>query len=462
MASVSVPRVSDRSLLNFFIDETLMKYKELGLSDSSTCSVSLGGFTINVDAKGSCAQPDTLEELYSNKQVASSITRITINGQSLSGCTIYYERSTDSFIDQLAVTQDPNRRVNELSSRIFRHLNNLLIKGAEPCFGGGANNALEVASAHHEVLTRLEGLSAELIEKQVKQVQDLERDKQKFLDDRGADFAKKVNDQDEAYSKKVAELDEQYKLRSQELDDWQQRIDDADNTSTRRKTTTRTLDEAQVKARGFNFSTNVTDRSKKAVQFAMALVAIGVLGLAFSLYELWTIHNIEISTRTSLINAMLDGKIKESTAIEAPTTQLTYFLFFRILASSALVVSSIVYLIRWHNSWADRIAQQELDNQIFIRDLNRAQLAVEMSLEWNEKKDGEIPHRLLESLTEGLFKPKEATNKELLHPAEQIAAALLKTADKVTLPLGGSTVETTGKKLRKTRAVSPVPEKKAG
>lgn len=62
-------------------------------------------------------------------------------------------------------------------------------------------------------------MSAELIEKQVKQVQELERDKQKFLDERAKDFAEKVNYQDEVFSKKVAELDEQYRRRNQELDE---------------------------------------------------------------------------------------------------------------------------------------------------------------------------------------------------------------------------------------------------
>ena len=401
--------------------------------------MSLGGFTLQVDIREASHHKNILEELRNNKNAASSITSISIESTSLSGSLIRYIRAKDNFIDQLEVTNGQYGRVEEIASNAFRHLNSLLLQGAESTFNNTNESSLQIASAHHEVLTRLEGMSAELIEKQVKHVQELERDKQKFLDERAEDFAEKVNSQDEVFSKKVAELDEQYRRRNKELDERQQKIDDADNTSTRRKTTTRTLDEAQIKARGFNFSENVNRNSKKASQFAMALVIIGAFGLILSLYEFWSISLVA------------------NTNQEAPTPsdQLTYFLYFRILASSALLVSSIVYLIRWYNSWADRIAQQELDNQMFIRDLNRAQLAVEMSLEWNEKKDGEIPPRLLESLTEGLFKPKDAPNKELLHPAEQIAAALIKTSDKVTLPFAGGTVETNGKKLGNTKPVIP-------
>ncbi|MGF1826890.1 hypothetical protein [Vibrio splendidus] len=439
MGSVSVPRVSDERLLKFFIDETLMNFEKFELGESAQCTVSLGGFTLRVDIREASIHKDILEELRNNKNAASSITSITIESTSLSGSLIRYTRATDNFIDQLEVTNGNSRKVEERASNVFRHLNSLLLQGVETTFDNINESSLQIASAHHEVLTRLEGMSAELIEKQVKQVQELERDKQKFLDERAEDFAEKVNSQDEVFSKKVADLDEQYRRRNQELDERQQKIDDADNTSTRRKTTTRTLDEAQIKARGFSFSENVNRNSKKASQFAMALVIVGAFGLLLSLYEFWSISFVANTSQEAL----------------TPSDQLTYFLYFRILASSALLVSSIVYLIRWYNSWADRIAQQELDNQMFIRDLNRAQLAVEMSLEWNEKKDGEIPPRLLESLTEGLFKPKDSPNKELLHPAEQIAAALIRTSDKVTLPFAGGTVETSGKKLGHAKPIVP-------
>lgn len=439
MGSVSVPRVSDQRLIKLFIDETLMKFEMFELDESAQCTVSLGGFILQVDVREASRHKNILEELRNNKSAASSITSITIESPSFSGSVIRYIRSADSFIDRLDVTDGNRRRIEEQTSNVFRHINNLLLQGAETTFGNVNESSLQVAAAHHEVLTRLEGMSAELIEKQVKQVQELERDKQKFLDDRAEDFAEKVNSQDEVFSKKLAELDEQYKRRNKELDERQQKIDDADNTSTRRKTTTRTLDEAQIKARGFSFSENVSRNSKRASQFAMALVIIGVLGLILSLYEFWSMSYTSNTNQETL----------------TPSDQLTYFLYFRILASSALVVSSIVYLIRWYNSWADRIAQQELDNQMFIRDLNRAQLAVEMSLEWNEKKDGEIPPRLLESLTEGLFRQKDTPNKELLHPAEQIAAALVRTSDKVTLPFARGTVETNGRKLSNAKPVTP-------
>lgn len=219
------------------------------------------------------------------------------------------------------------------------------------------------------------------------------------------------------------------------------------------------------------------------------LIIIGFIGLVFSLFELNTVRETAItsgvsyglssqgisassgtgdhlisgahqlvvsdklseeSTGTPSVSAGTGGYITASTDTSM-TQQYIYFLYLRIFACSTLLVSSVVYLIRWYNSWANRIAQQELDNQMFIRDLNRAQLAVEMALEWHDKKDGNVPPRLLESLTEGLFKPKDTPPQDLLHPAEQIAAALVRTSEKITLPFNGGTIETTGKAIRKAK-----------
>ncbi|WP_150141366.1 hypothetical protein [Candidatus Enterovibrio escicola] len=453
MSAVSVPRLGDREMLILFIDETLMKYEDLGLSENATCTVSQGGFSFTVDIRGASNKKDILDDLRSDQLQSTSVTRLTIQDEKLDGCTVYFKRNLGVFIDEIGTTENKQRTISELTSNLFRHINRGLNQHASFIYDHKDENSLQIASAHHEVLTRLEGLSAKLIEKQVKQVQDLERDKQQFLDERGADYVKKVNEQDEAYSKKITELEDQYKKRSEELDVKQKKLDDADNTSTRRKTTTRTLEEAQEKAKKFSFSSNVGIRTSSALSLGLLLVFIGALTVYLASIELSKTQTSYTNYLNSLLMEGPSGAEKLSITADTITKQAIYFLYIRILLGSALMISSIIYLIRWFNNWADRIAQQELDNQIFIRDLNRAQLAVEMSLEWHEKKDGEIPSRLLESLTEGLFKPKDAPNKELLHPAEQIATALLKTADKVTLPVGQGTIETSGKKMGKAKPV---------
>ena len=115
-------------------------------------------------------------------------------------------------------------------------------------------------------------------------------------------------------------------------------------------------------------------------------------------------------------------------------TEMMWFLYVRVFLGSVLFLSSTLYLIKWINSWTDRIAQQELENQKFVRDLNRAHLTVEMCLEWNEKKDGQIPEQLLAAMTEGLFKDKAQSNTEVTHPIDQLASALVKSSEKIEFP----------------------------
>jgi hypothetical protein len=446
MAEISVPRLSDKALLKIFIDETLMRHSELGLTDKATVAFGIGANSFTVDINGGGLQP-LLNKLLEDDSFGTKIHVINIRDVGLSQhFVVSYKRSAISFIDTFVT---PTQEVPVQALSIGFYLNKLILANAEAYMSPNAEQRYDIASAHHDVLTRLEGFSAELIEKQVQQVQKLENDKQRFLDERGAEFAEKVNAQDEAYTKKLEDLEAKYQKRSEELDERQQKIDDADNTTARRKTTTRTLEEAQERARKFSFSSNVESRTFAALILGVLLAVLGG-GIAFS-------ASTQLESKQNQYSSYLASKANKEEPSEMNLVaddmakQHIYFLYLRILLGSALTISSIIYLIRWFNSWANRIAQQELDNQMFIRDLNRAQLAVEMSLEWNEKKDGEIPPRLLSSLTEGLFQPQNSPQQELLHPAEQIAAAILRTSDKVTLPLGGSVIETSGKKINKAK-----------
>lgn len=452
MADISVPRVCDSVLLRIFIDETLFNKDKFNLSAQAYVGFNVGAnsFRVSIDNNNFDEFVNILrnEHSYGSKIHAISIVDKGTNAN----CVYSYTRSSTGFVD---LFKTPTQPVDEVSLQLGAHINDLILANTKHIDVGDP----AITSVHNDVLSRLEVLSSELIKKQYDQVQKLEQDKQTFIDERTAEFTNKLSAQDKAYEAKLEDLEEKYLKRNDELDERQKQIDDADNTTARRKTTTKTLEEAQEKAKSFNFSDNVDQRSNKASLLAMILVAIGLFGLVFSAIELvrmqdTLIKNMPINSVTDSTSVSLDYQVSQI------TVQYLYFLYFRILASSALLVSSIVYLIRWYNSWANRIAQQELDNQMFIRDLNRAQLAVEMSLEWNEKKDGAIPSRLLESLTEGLFKPKDTAPQELLHPAEQIATALLKTSEKVTLPFHGGTLETTGRAIRRARTPRPKKEHK--
>lgn len=100
----------------------------------------------------------------------------------------------------------------------------------------------------------------------------------------------------------------------------------------------------------------------------------------------------------------------------------------------------MIYYIRWQNQWAQQFAQTEFALQQFQIDINRANWVVETCLEWRKETQSDIPTMLIESMTKGLFKDKESL-APVLHPADELASALMGSASKLTLNVGGNTVE---------------------
>lgn len=73
-----------------------------------------------------------------------------------------------------------------------------------------------------------------------------------------------------------------------------------------------------------------------------------------------------------------------------------------------------------------------------------------MCLEWKDKKDEPIPEILLQAMTSGLFIKEDESNKfNDSHPVDQLAAALVKSADKLEIPIGTAIATTSGKNLKK-------------
>lgn len=257
MADIAVPRVCDSVLLKIFLDDTLFEKDKLKLSDVAFVSFTIGVNAFIINANDTDLS-EFINELRNEQGYCSKINGITFSDKTMNAnCVFSYNRSSTSLID---IFKTPDKQVNEPALRLVSHVNNLILSHATDI---PPNTDSEIASIHNDVLTRLEGLSANLITKQHEQAQQLEQDKQKFLDERSLEFVEKVNAQDEAYEEKLKELEDKYKVRNEQLDERQQQIDDADNTTARRKTTTKTLEEAQEKAKQFNFSDNVNRLSLK-------------------------------------------------------------------------------------------------------------------------------------------------------------------------------------------------------
>ncbi|MBN8087695.1 hypothetical protein J0J26_06245 [Vibrio vulnificus] len=470
MADIATPRVSDSNLLKIFIDKTLLQSELLGLTSNAKVGVVVLKTTFYIHLSGSGEDDEyncyikeggVIEHPYINEIRKDNSANCQISSISFSDigvhqrCTLTYSRSATSLIDKVIV-QD--QVVSTATLKVLGHITGLLTES--PIHDYPVDSEFDINSVHHDVLTRLEGLSANLIEKQNEQINRLESEKKKFIDKQLEEYSEKASILESKYNQRLHKLEETYQERHAELDERQKKIEDADNTTARRMTTTATLEDVKAKAKRFDFSSAVGVRSWMACFFAILLGCIGGVNAYIATDQLYSSTQDYSSLSESIVSALSVGnseinqeEVKAALSKQVDDSQkLIWFLYVKIFFSSALLVSSIIYLIKWFNSWADRIAQQELDNQLFVRDLNRAHLAIEMSLEWNEKKDGAIPDRLLQSLTDNLFQSADSTPKEILHPAEQLASALVRSADKINVPFAGGNLEVSGKKLGKTKS----------
>ena len=101
------------------------------------------------------------------------------------------------------------------------------------------------------------------------------------------------------------------------------------------------------------------------------------------------------------------------------------------------------------NKWFEQHASTEFALKQFQLDIERASWIVETALEWKDTKGGNIPDILLDNISKDLFKYEKKDSDAELHPADQLASALLGTASNLKLNVGNSVIEFDGKKLKK-------------
>jgi hypothetical protein len=114
-------------------------------------------------------------------------------------------------------------------------------------------------------------------------------------------------------------------------------------------------------------------------------------------------------------------------------------------------VGSILFYIRWQNRWFEQHSLAEFHLKQLELDMERASWIVETSLEWNDAKGNTIPTELLESLSRNLFSVQNEKVDNLIHPADQLASAIMGTASMVKLKTGNAELEIDPRKLKKTR-----------
>lgn len=250
---------------------------------------------------------------------------------------------------------------------------------------------------------------------------------------------------------------EELEIRERELDERRKLLDESDNTFARRQIRERMLSDVSARVQNFGLSPATVEARRP--------VAIGMGFLFFFLFTLLIWTSFELFTERQKsgpvaenILSVVAAKVGAS-ASSSPSTNLQgatsthstlantetngtekLLLWIRFSLVSVGLAASILYYIRWQNQWASTFASTEQSLQQFHLDVNRANWVVETCLEWRKETESDIPAPLIESLTRGLFAGREAL-PSVLHPADELASALMGSASKLSLDLGGNKLE---------------------
>lgn len=119
------------------------------------------------------------------------------------------------------------------------------------------------------------------------------------------------------------------------------------------------------------------------------------------------------------------------------------------LGLSFVAIGTALFYLRWLNRWFEQHAQAEFKLKQFQLDIERASWLVETALEWDSSEGKELPKELLENLSRNLFNADDEKIDQVRHPSDELASALLGSASKVRLNLGGNEIELDGKRLKK-------------
>lgn len=282
---------------------------------------------------------------------------------------------------------------------------------------GETPEQIQLSAIHNATLERLEGLNEELVSST-----------HQYRNKLDTEFSERSERLDQSYENKRRSLEQKYSDAHQALEkekkgleERRKELDDKDNTHARREIRKDILKEIKRRQQEFKL-TQGTVALRKPISIAMiVLVSIFLIGA--------------ITTGVELFNKSLS-----SNDLIVTIAKQTFYTFG--------AVGSLIFYIRWMNRWFEQHSLTEFHLKQFELDMERASWLVETSLEWKDAKGTAMPPELMQSLSTNLFSDRDDV-EHVVHPADQLASALLGSASAIKLQSGDSSIEVDPKKLIK-------------
>ncbi len=442
---IKIPRLSDRTIADSF--------KEL----SENYSIN----TANINALGfaNLGNVNLLETTNEDWQLLLNYDSYLINTISLnlSGFSIAYFRGGNypaneksPIFDEIVLNPNNTALANKDRLSIIAFLNKRLRPFESDRFISCAPSveSSQLLAIHQSTLERLEHLNEDL----VRQSSDFRTSVEKKYDEKIEIYQTNLNKQKERAEQDLHNRLKDIDVREQSLNDKLKTIDDRDNTHARREIRNKMLDDVKERINQFGVS-KTTENKRKPVQFGIFILClILIILLVWTGYEIYSLDKQNYSMLEGLRNISSLGVDKMKTAgldveliarVSAPDVDRTYlyWLWIRFSLFSLGLLGSIIYYIKWQNKWADQHINAEFQLQQFYVDVNRANWVIESCLEWRKETNSVIPKTLIGSITNGLFLNIQSEPDKVIHPADELASALMGSASKLKLKIGDNELD---------------------
>ncbi len=301
-------------------------------------------------------------------------------------------RTPSEFCDEIQISINRNVHNPNFTLEQFFKIVKIVETSSKSLSRSTADDDISNTSILHAELQKLSELAAELTI---------------GADEKRRELDSKRDELDEAFNAKQTALEKDFEEKEASLDDKtveleaiRKELDDREHKHVRRELRKTITDELQDRIAKPARPTGVWNYNGFAL--LLALVGVGILA------------SLAVLTQASIAN--MAGTLE-------PNSIEFFFVYFKVLLSSAGALGLLLYVVNWFRS----LAAQEIDYrrklEQYVFDMNRASWTIETMLELSDSELDEVPQSWLDSVTNNLFENGSSKNEDT--SSLQALAALL-------------------------------------
>jgi len=381
----------------------------------------------------------TFQNVFSDEKIAPILAHHSyllnsIKVQLNNSISITIQRQPQKLFDKLTVEiDDAVSRTEEINQSLLHLLASLreeLREANSQTYISEvmAEKGAQYIDAWEKNISLLQGVAASITQRMIAFATQKDQETERKKEALDAAYIQRTKELENHFEEKQKKLEQEL----QTLEARKQEVDDRDNRHARREIR-QDFKQAIATRIGSFTPTKDTIESRKALEIFVIALMISIGGLLAFIVVYQVLYQSDKFLEFNFASL---------------------FMLLRNITLTVFLTGLVIYYIRWKNRWAAQYAKEEFRLRRLDLDMDRASWLVEMALEWKHVSGNEIPDAILLQLSTNLF-TEDSEQEEILHPADELASALLGTASHLSLNLAGNkgTIEMNRRginKLRKT------------